>query len=317
MDGAARGARAWILVVTLAVAAAGWGQAVASAAARPQRAGAAVNLPAVPRLVHAPRMISAIGRHRALRGRQRGTVHAPAPALLPRTGTVHQAPLADPQTHHLRTGAPAGSGSGHAENVPDPATAPGPGTVSPFSAAAPAAGQRATAAYFVPSTPVSSFAGQCGAGVTDPVIAQSTANPNLVVAGAQSPYANDGTCTNPEPGVFYSSDGGRHWKYEVMPGLEYGDGNSPAITFDPVRQVFVYAFEEDDFSTGAGRIGVEVSSDGVNWSRDTTLATSASSCDQFNDCAEVNNYDPRITVDENPSSPHYGRVLVAWTECPR
>jgi hypothetical protein len=91
-----------------------------------------------------------------------------------------------------------------------------------------------------------------------------------------------------------------------MPGLQFPASGDPGVTYDPVRGVFLYAFVEftrnDD---SKGRIGVEASSDGVNWSRNTTL-------DSSNATDGVDK--PSITVDQNPSSPHFGRVLVAWTE---
>ena len=85
-----------------------------------------------------------------------------------------------------------------------------------------------------------------------------------------------------------------------MPGLLFPSSGDPEVTYDPVRQVFVYAFVEFNRADDTkGRIGVEVSSDGVNWSRNITLDSSN---------ASYGTDKPSITVDQNPGSPHYGRV---------
>src|SRR5205823_5203395 len=47
------------------------------------------------------------------------------------------------------------------------------------------------------------------------------------------------------------------------------------------------------------------SADGFNWGQDTTLATTTSTDFMDKDM---------ITVDQNPSSPHFGRVVVTWTD---
>ena len=187
---------------------------------------------------------------------------------------------------------------------------PGPLQIPSLSAVGGARRGRTTPSTFYGSTQLDSFSSSCGAGVNETTIAQSTANPNLLVAGANVYYDNNGNCTDAHAGVFYSSDGGQHWHFEVMPTLLYPASGDPVLTFDPVRQVFVYGFIEfsRDSSGNAvapGRMAVDVSSDGVNWSRDTTLDTTTASI--FND-------KPSIAVDQNPSSPHYGRVNLTWAE---
>lgn len=78
------------------------------------------------------------------------------------------------------------------------------------------------------------------------------------------------------------------------------------MTYDPRHNVFIYAFLEFNRSDSAGRIGVEVSSDGQSWGLNTSLdVTNGSSY-----TVDKN----MITVDQNPSSPHYGRVAVSWTQ---
>ena len=226
-------------------------------------------------------------------------VHKPAPALLPRIGTV------------LRAATASGVSQGRASvngRVHLGASHKGTGrllTAAPSSAnATRAKGYFPTAFYS--STQLDNFSQSCGFGVNETTIAQSSTNPSLLVAGANTYYDNNGNCQDSHAGVYYSSDGGQHWRFEVMPGLVFPSSGDPVVTFDPVRQVFMFAFVEFNRSDGTqGRIGVEASSDGVNWSRNTTL-------DSNNASYGVDK--PSITVDQNPSSPHYGRVVVAWTQ---
>jgi IPT/TIG domain len=227
------------------------------------------------------------------------TGHRPAPALVPKVGTV------------IRRLAPAGTSGGRAQVnglVHLGARHAGAGALL---VPAPSSGHPATAKGFTPtgfysSTQLDNFSANCGFGVNETTIAQSTANPNLLVAGANTYYDNNGNCQDSHAGIYSSSDGGQHWRFEVMPGLLFPSSGDPGVTFDPVRDVFMFSFVEFNRSDGTkGRIGVEASSDGVNWSRNTTLDSSSASYGVDK---------PGITVDQNQSSPHYGRVAVTWTE---
>jgi hypothetical protein len=230
---------------------------------------------------------------------KRAPAHRPAPALLPRHGKILVAP------------APAGISPGKAEingQVHLGAKHPGAGRLI---IPAPSAAHPARARSFTPSTVYSStqldnFSAQCGFGANETTIAQATDNPNLMVAGANTYYDNSGTCRDSVAGVYHSSDGGRHWQFEVMPGLVDPASGDPGVTYDPVRHVFLYSFVEfSRTDETVGRIGVEASSDGINWSRNTSLDTNNASHGADK---------PSITVDQNPGSPHYGRVAVAWTQ---
>src|SRR5579859_739535 len=224
---------------------------------------------------------------------------APAPRALARTGKVLPRPAA------------ASTAFGKAEVNGTVKLGPAHGGSGRLLVPAPPASQPAHARGFFPSqlyssTQIDNFSQQCGWGVNETSVAQSSANPNLLVAGANSYYDNSGNCQDSHAGVFYSSDGGQHWRYEVMPGLIYPASGDPGLTYDPVHQEFLYSFVEFNRSDATqGRIGVEASTDGVNWSLNTTLDSNTSS---------YGTDKPMITVDQNPSSPHYGRVLVSWTE---
>jgi hypothetical protein len=225
--------------------------------------------------------------------------HTPAPALAPAHGKV-LGPTAGGSTSNgkAEVGGVVHLGPAHA--------GVGRLIIPPPSAAQPPKAKSFTPSTFYNSTQLDSFSAQCGFGVNETTIAQSTDNPNLLVGGANTYYDNSRNCQDSHTGVYYSSDGGQHWKFEVMPGLLFPASGDPVVTYDPVRHVFVFAFVEFNRSDDTlGRIGVEASSDGVNWSRNTTLDSSNSS---------YGTDKPSIAVDQNPSSPHYGRVAVAWTE---
>ena len=149
----------------------------------------------------------------------------------------------------------------------------------------------------------------CGFGANEPSVAESTISTNLVVVAGQE-YQDNSGCADSHAWAFTSQDFGLTWSATLLPGLQDAASGDVAITFDPVRHVFVYAFLEftrDAFGNAVapGRVGVETSADGFNWGEDTTLASSSST--DFID-------KDMITVDQNPSSPHFGRVVVTWTD---
>ena len=261
---------------------------------------ASAGAPTQPSPGTAPQTVSSPSSSRVT-GTGKGTppAHEPAPPLQPAHGRV------------ITTPAPPSNPNGKAEVggvVQFGPAHPGAGRliIPPPSAAHPTTADGSTPSAFYSSTQLDNFSAQCGFGVNETTIAQSTDNPNLLVAGANSYYDNAGNCLDSHVGVYYSSDGGQHWKFEVMSGLIDPFSGDPVVTYDPVRHVFLFAFvEAKRGDETVGRIGVEASSDGVNWSRNTTLDSSNST---------YSTDKPSITVDQNPSSPHYGRVIVAWTE---
>ncbi|MDQ2741474.1 MAG: selenium-binding family protein, partial [Chloroflexota bacterium] len=157
----------------------------------------------------------------------------------------------------------------------------------------------------VDNNPNASF---CGFGANESSVAQSTDNPNNVVDAAQMYMNGDGSCGDSHPFAFYSHDGGQHWQQVIMPGLSLQAGGDTSVAYDPLHHVFVLAFIQFDRTDNSGQINVEVSSDGSSWGLLTSLDTT--------DGSVYTNDKAMITVDQNPSSPHYGRVAVSWTEFP-
>lgn len=222
--------------------------------------------------------------------------------------------------------AAAGAPPGKAAPVVPAAPLPARGTIqgTPHSKGTPVAGARRGRPLLVPAAPagtrtaapaspggvsssvaIDSLNDGCGFGTNEPNVAQSTDDPNTVVAVAQSYHAANGTCADAHAWIFTSKDGGGHYTGQIAPTLTLPASGDVLVTYDRRSHRFVMAFLEFDRSDGTrGRIGTIASTDGLNWGVGVTLDNNSST---------VGVDKPAISVDLNPSSPHYGRVNVVWT----
>jgi hypothetical protein len=166
-------------------------------------------------------------------------------------------------------------------------------------------GRPAFPSTLYPSTQVDSATAGCSNPFpNEPSVAQSTDNPNYVVVAAQAYMDSAGNCDDSHPWVFYSHDGGQHWSEEVMPGLTAGlAGGDVGVVYDPKDHVFVYSFLQFSRSTSTNSINVASSFNGASWFDLTTLDSNPGALDK-----------DMITVNQDSSSPNYGRVLVAWRD---
>lgn len=269
--------------------------------ARPVRSGGRVNGAALPAAGTRPPQVTA-----ATGARVSGTKGANPPPVHPALGahgSVHGPAAA------VAPNGRAASWNGTAV-VANPAMTPPAHHLVPL--AIPAGPRSAAPAYpsgFASPKQVDSYAGCSGFGANEPGTAQSTDNPNLVVVAFQS-YQQGSGCGDSHAFASASSDAGLHWSQTELPGLQDAASGDTQVAYDAVHHVFVLSFIEftrDSVGNpiAPGRLGVEVSSDGVNWALDATLATTTSS--DFID-------KDGIAADMNPSSPHYGRVAVSWTD---
>lgn len=149
--------------------------------------------------------------------------------------------------------------------------------------------------------------GGCGSfGANESSVAQSSVNPNNVVVVFQMYRNPDGTCGDSHDFIAYSHDGGHHWKQRSPAVLTRPSSGDAVVTYDAKHDLFLHGFLEFNRANAAdGRVAVEVSQDGSSWSRDVTLASNNST---------GSNDKEMITADNNPASPHYGRVVVTWTD---
>ena len=138
----------------------------------------------------------------------------------------------------------------------------------------------------------------------EPSVAQSVDNPDDVVVAAQTYVNAAGACADSQPWVFYSHDGGQHWQQQIMPGLTAGlAGGDVGVVYDAKDHVFVYSFLQFSRSTSQNSVNVASSVDGSSWFDLTTLDSAPGALDK-----------DMITVNQDPSSPNYGRVLVSWRD---
>ncbi|HKD95415.1 MAG TPA: IPT/TIG domain-containing protein [Gaiellaceae bacterium] len=180
-----------------------------------------------------------------------------------------------------------------------------PKLLVPSSPGGQSGARSASPSAFYGSTQVDSVTLSCDhPDANEPSVAQSSDNPNDVVVAAQAYMDSSGACDDSNVWVFYSHDGGQHWREQIMPGLTANMvSGDPSVTYDPKHHVFVYAFLQFSRSTTANTINTETSSDGTSWSNLTILDSNAGALDK-----------PMITVNQDPSSTNYGRVAVAWRD---
>jgi len=156
------------------------------------------------------------------------------------------------------------------------------------------------------STQVDNRGGCTSFGANESSVAQSSVNPNNVVVVFQMYRNPNGTCGDSHDFIGYSHDGGQHWLQTNPSTLLHPVSGDAVVTYDAKHNVFVHGFLEFNRSNAAaGRIAAEVSADGASWSRDVTLDSSS---------ATIGVDKPMITADNNPASPHYGRVAISWTQ---
>jgi hypothetical protein len=143
---------------------------------------------------------------------------------------------------------------------------------------------------------------------TEPDIAVDPNDPQVVVATfQQGRYADGGSV---DPGYATSHDGGATWIDGNLPRLTTAVGGSferasdPAVAIGPDGAMYISTlpFDTSDCRNG---VAVQRSDDaGITFGKPIVLQLDTS-CEVFNDKEWV-------TVDTYPSSPHYGRVYVAW-----
>ncbi len=145
--------------------------------------------------------------------------------------------------------------------------------------------------------------------LVEPDIAVNPQDPLVAVAAFHDGRYADGGAV--DIGYAWTHDGGRSWHDAPVPYLTRGVGGPWARASDPVlafaadgtAYLSVLVFQA---KTCAAGITVQRSTDGgATWSR-PVLAHVSRSCTYSDD----KNW---ITVDQHPTSPHYGRVYQFWT----
>jgi hypothetical protein len=94
-----------------------------------------------------------------------------------------------------------------------------PKLLVPSHVAGQSGARSATPSTFFGSTQVDSVTPGCThPDANEPSVAQSSDNPNDVVVAAQAFFDATGACSDSNVWVFYSHDGGQHWKEQISRG---------------------------------------------------------------------------------------------------
>src|SRR5262249_37841956 len=110
-------------------------------------------------------------------------------------------------------------------------------------------------------------------------------------------------------GISYSTDGGATWTRpggaDASPlcgghGTNYGD---PIVAWNDALQLWFAGDLAGGCGAGFG-IGLWTSPDGINWT--------AGACAQNG--GGQGHARPSMWIDNNPSSPHYGRMYISWND---
>ena len=154
-------------------------------------------------------------------------------------------------------------------------------------------------------------------------IAVDPTDPNHLVAGSNDYYYRFNNSTGARQayvptGFFTSFDGGAHWIDGQIPMRSGNGAGDPAPAFDRKHGVVMMAQLENTTGQGGpwvaqGDVSVSRSADdGVTWSEATTVFKGTGT-----GIGPANNavfYDKEwLTVDNTPSSPHFGRAYVTTT----
>lgn len=146
-------------------------------------------------------------------------------------------------------------------------------------------------------------------------VAYSTKNGNIAVAAAND-YISSGVI------VMRTTDGGRTWKTNfITPAFTFtGDpcnGGDPSVAYSQRDDAF-YIGQLCFFRTQAYSAALVFKSidNGKTWTPGAEGAIAAMNYDPNTDTVDESMFVDKdyITVDNNPSSPHYGRLYVTWTK---
>jgi hypothetical protein len=134
-------------------------------------------------------------------------------------------------------------------------------------------------------------------------------DPNIVVAVFQQ--GRFGDIASVAPGYATSHDGGRTWITDALPNLtqavggEFERASDPVVTFGPDGSVYATTIALDQINDFQTAVTIQRSDDGgLTWG-DPVIVRRDTNLSFFNDKEWV-------AVDTYPSSPHFGRIYVAW-----
>jgi len=145
-------------------------------------------------------------------------------------------------------------------------------------------------------------------------VAYSTDNPMVAVAGAND-YVSGGTV------VMRTSDGGRTWASTRVvpvfrPTSDICNGGDPAIAYSSRDHAFYLSQLCFFRQLPQSEVQIYKSLDnGATWTPGRRAAIAATNFDATTGTVDTHSFNdkPYMTIDNNPSSPWYGRLYVTWT----
>ncbi len=146
-------------------------------------------------------------------------------------------------------------------------------------------------------------------------VAYSTRNPLVAVAAAND-YVSGGVV------VMRTSDGGQHWASvrvvpEFRPTGDICNGGDPSVAYS--RRDGVFFLSQLCFFRESAHSEVQVylsKNNGKTWTPGRQAARAASTYNYADGTEDTSNFNDKefITVDNTPTSPHYGRLYVTYTK---
>lgn len=146
-------------------------------------------------------------------------------------------------------------------------------------------------------------------------VAYNLTNSMIAVAGSND-YVSGGTA------VMRTSDGGRHWSTTRVVAWFKGSGDTcsggdPSISYSRRDKAFYLAQLCFFRTTPYSEVNIYKSVDnGRTWTPGRLSATAATNFDYTDETVDASVFHDKeyIAVDNNPGSPHYGRLYVTWTK---
>ncbi len=119
--------------------------------------------------------------------------------------------------------------------------------------------------------------------------------------------ANDYSTGPPRVGWYHSSNGGVTWTEGVQTNTNTGSSGDPAMAFGANGHAyFAYLAFNGEFSAGGGIGFMRSTNGGATWSNNIQV--------DYSNTTETFNDKSFMTVDNNPASPYYGRLYIAWVK---
>src|SRR4051794_33561603 len=146
-------------------------------------------------------------------------------------------------------------------------------------------------------------------------VAYNTGNPRIAVAGAND-YVSGGTA------VMRTSDGGRSWRTTRVVPVFNGSGDTcqggdPALDYSRRDHAFYLGQLCFFRSSNVSEVQIYKSVDnGKTWTPGSQSAIAATNFDYDTGVLDESIFNDKdyIAVDNNPTSPHYGRLYVTYTK---